>query len=145
MVADLDKVYKKYAKAAMKAESDRVENTRIEKYMGCSTPEELADLWGYGDLTEDEYRAGLEFLETSELRVKQLSIIELHRKNVKDIRDRWKGTIKELQSELDELNGVVKDTQNAFEKLEAEERAERVAQLQARDMRMTKASLKPNQ
>lgn len=129
MVTDIDKVYKKYAKAALKAAEDRAEKIRIESYRGCTTVNELHDLYGYGDITEDQYYEGKVFFETREERKTQLSFIEQHRKNLKDIRDKWKGTVKELQDELDHLNGVVKDTRTYVEKLEAEERAERYAAL----------------
>lgn len=70
-------------------------------------------------------------MEAQEERKRQLSCIELHRKNLKEIRDRWKGTVEELREELDEMDGTVKevDTRTAFEKLEAEERAERYTAL----------------
>ena len=131
MASDIDKVFKKYAKAALKAEQERMEKTRTEKYKDCSTPQQLQDLYGYGEINLEEYDAGRDFFEALEERKKQLSLIELHRKNLRELRDRWKGTVKELQEELDELNGVVgaKDTRNAFERLEAEERAERYAML----------------
>jgi|GEM_PF-2350490 len=127
MVADIDKIFKKYAKAALAAEQARTEKIRDEKYKGCDDTRELQDLYGYAELTEEEYKEGLEFFDGREDRKRQLSLIERHRKNLREIRDMWKGTIKELQEELDELNGVVKDTRNAFEKLDAKERAERYA------------------
>ncbi len=127
MAADIDKVFKKYAKAALAAEQARAEKFRNKKYKGCEDIQELQDLYGWGEFTEKEYQEGIEFFECWEEGKKQLSLIELHRKNLREIRDRWKGTVRELQEELDELNGVVKDTRNAFEKREAEERAERYA------------------
>lgn len=124
MVSDIDKVFKKYAKAALAAEQARAEKIRNEQYRGCDDIRELQDLFGYGDLTEEEYQEGIDFLNGREDRKRQLSLVEKHRKNLREIRDIWKGTVKELQEELDELNGVVKDTRNIFEKREAEERAE---------------------
>lgn len=130
MAADIDKVYKRYAKAALRAETDRLSRVVETKYMGCLSADELRDgLFAYGSITEDEYCAGIDFFEALGSREKQLSLIELHRKNLKEIRDRWKGTVKELQAELDELNGVVKDNRTFVEKLEAEERAQRYAQI----------------
>lgn len=127
MVADIDKVYKKYAKAALKASEERAEKIRKEKYKECNTTEELHDLYGYGNITLEEYDEGCDFFEMQENRRQQLSCIESHRKNLKEIRDRWKGTAMELKEELDEIDGIAKvtDTRNVFEKLEAEERAER--------------------
>ena len=134
MSADIDKVYKKYAKAALQAQQDRLEKIRDEKYRGCSTVEELEMVFGHGDITIDEYDEGREFLAELKTRELQLSLIERHRKNLKEIRDNWKGTVIELQRELDELNGVKKQPKlNAFEKLEQERRAERLEALQRQE------------
>lgn len=127
MATDIDKVYKKYAKAALLAAENRTEKIRNEKYRGCATTEELQCLYGYSEITLEEYDKGRDFFKAREEREKQLSLTEQHRKNLKDIRDKWKGTAKELQDELDEMNGVIKDTRTYVEKLEAEERAERYA------------------
>lgn len=65
-----------------------------------------------------------------------MSLIEKHRKNLKEIRDNWKGTVIELQRELDELNGEKKEKQpklNAFERLEQERHTERLAALQLQE------------
>ncbi|MGE4213176.1 MAG: hypothetical protein AB7E42_00160 [Anaerotignaceae bacterium] len=129
MATDIDRLYKKYAKSALKASEDRLEKIRNESYHGCATVEELQDLYGYGAITLAEYDEGRDFIADMEERKKQLSLIEQHRKNLKDIRDRWKGTVKELQDELNEMNGVVKDNRTYLEKLEEEERAERYATL----------------
>ncbi|WP_018306295.1 hypothetical protein [Desulfitobacterium hafniense] len=134
MAEDIDKVYKKYAKAAFQAQWDRLEKIRAEKYKGCSTDEELLDLFAYGEITMDEYDEGRDFLAELKVRESQLSLIERHRKNLKEIRDNRKGTVIELQRELDELNGVKKQPKlNAFEQREQEERAERLAALQLHD------------
>ena len=129
MAADIDKVYKKYAKAALKDSEERLEKVRNESFHGCTNVEELQDLYGYGSITLAEYDEGRDFMTQREERKKQLSLIEQHRKNLKDIRDRWKGTVKELQDELNQMNGVVKDKRTYIEKLEAAERAERYATL----------------
>lgn len=130
MVADLDKVYKKYAKAALQAQQDRLEKIRAKKYKGCSTEQELHNAYGYGDITIDEYDEGRDFLESLKAQESQLSLIEKHRKNLKELRDNWKGTVIELQRELDELDGKQKEKPlNAFERLEQERRAERSGSL----------------
>ncbi len=134
MADDIDKVYRKYAKAALKASEEREEKIRNEKYHGCANIEELQNLYGYAEITLDEFDEGCAFLEAREERKKQLSIIELHRVNLKDIRDRWKGTIKESQDELDEINGVEKPVKlNAFERRDLELREERLATLRMSD------------
>jgi hypothetical protein len=134
MAADIDKVYRKYAKAALQAQQDRLEKIRAEKYKGCSTVEELQTAYGYGEITIDEYDEGRDFLTTLKTRESQLSLIEKHRKNLKGIRDNWKGTVIELQRELDELDGKQKEKPlTAFERLEEEKRAERLEALGLRE------------
>lgn len=129
MVADIDKLYKKYAKSALQAERERKEKIRNEKYLCCANVEELKELYGYGEITIEEYDAGRDFFEAQEKRSKQLSLVERHRKNLRELRDKWKGTVNEFQQELDELNGVQKDTRTYIEKLEYEERKERYASM----------------
>ncbi|MEA5084384.1 hypothetical protein SDC9_196859 [bioreactor metagenome] len=129
MAADIDRLYKKYAKAALQASEERLEKIRNQSYHGCMTAEELQDLYGYGTITLAEYDEGLDYIAQREERKKQLSLVELHRRNLKDLRDRWKGTVGELRGELNDMNGVVKDKRTYIEKLEAAERAERYATL----------------
>jgi hypothetical protein len=130
MAADIDKIYKKYAKATLQAQQDRLEKIRAEKYKGCSTVEELQMAYGYGEITIDEYDEGRDFLAAMKARESQLSLIEKHRRNLKGIRDNWKGTVIELQRELDELGGKQKEKPlNAFEMLEEERRADRLESL----------------
>lgn len=134
MAADIDKVYKQYAKAALQAQQDRLEKIKAEKYKGYSSEEELHTAYGYGEFTIDEYDEGRDFLAALKTRELQLSLIEKHRKNLKEIRNKWKGTVIELQRELDELNGAKKQTKlNAFERREQKERAERLAALQLQE------------
>lgn len=129
MSIDIDKIYKKYAKSALEAEQKRVEKIKTEKYNGCSTFEELQNLYAYGEITLYEFDAGRDFLKLRDERMEQLSLVEKHRKNLKELRDKWKGTVKELQEELNEINGVIKDKRTYVEKLEAEERSERYSLL----------------
>ena len=134
MVEDTDKVYKKYAKAALEAQQARFIKIQDEKYHGCSNAAELHDLYGQDIITLDEYDAGRDFFDGQEKRKAQMSLIERHRKNLKELRDKWKGTAKELQEELDGLNGVIKEKPlNAFERLEQENRKERLDALRLQD------------
>ena len=125
MADDIDKVFKKYAKAALKAAEERQEKFRDEKYHGCTTIAELQEIYGYGEMSLEEYEEGIDFINAREERKNQLSLVEQHRINLKYLRDNYKGTVKELQDELNKLEGVVKDNRSYVEKLEAEERAER--------------------
>lgn len=134
MADELDKAYKKYAKAALEVQKERFNRIRDEKYHGCTNADELHDLYGCDEITLEEYDAGRDFFEGQEARMRQMSFVERHRKNLKDLRDRYKGTAKELQEELDDLNGVVKEKPlNAFERLEQEDRNERLAVLRIQD------------
>jgi hypothetical protein len=129
MAEDIDKVYKKYAKAALEAEQKKNEKIMQEQYKGCSSEAELQQIYGYGEITIDEYDAGRDFFVARDVRKSQMTLVAEHRKNLKDMRDKFKGTVNELQEELDEISGVKKDTRTYLEKLEAKERAERVKNL----------------
>jgi len=104
MVKDIDNVFRKYAKAAMTAAAERKEVIRKKKYRECENKGELQELYGWGGLTEEAYYAGLDFFDDLELSKNRLSLIEQHRKNLQEIRDRWKGTVNELREELEELS-----------------------------------------
>ncbi len=134
MADDIDKVYKKHAKGSLQAQQERLEKIRNEKYHGCADAGELEELYAYGDITLEEYDAGRDWFEGQKTRTNQLSLIEQHRRNLKDLRDKWKGTVAELQEELDDIEGKPKVKKlNAFEKIEQEERAERIAALRLQD------------
>jgi len=120
MVKDLERLWKSYAKKALQAKQER-ETRQVKKgFLDCETKEELIDLYGYGEIDEDTYNRGLDYFDSPEK--PELSIIELHRKNIKEMLGRWRGTIMELQ---EELNPQVKDTENIFEKMDRLEREER--------------------
>ena len=129
MAEDIDKVYRKYSKSALRAEKERKEKIRNEKYHGCADTDELQTLYAYDEITIEEYDAGRDFFKEQVIRERQLSIVEKHRINLRELRDRWKGTINELRQEIDELNGVEKDNRTFLEKVEHEERAERYASM----------------
>ena len=95
MVKDLEKLWKSYAKKALQAKQER-ETRQVKKgFMDCETREELIDLYGYGEIDEDTYNRGLDYFDNPEK--PEMSTIELHRKNIKEILSRWKGTVIELQ------------------------------------------------
>ena len=120
MVKDLEKLWKTYAKKALQAKQER-EMRQVKKgFLDCETKAELVDLYGYGEIDEDTYNRGLDYFDNPEK--PELSTIELHRKNIKEILSRWKGTVMELQYEL---NPPVEDTENAFDKAARLEREER--------------------
>lgn len=134
MAMDIDKVYKKYAKGALQAQQERLEKIRNEKYHGCADAVELEELYAYGDITIEEYDAGRDWFNEQHTRMNQLSLVEQHRKNLRELRDKWKGTIAELQEELDDIEGNPKVKElNAFERLEQEERTDRIAELRLQD------------
>ncbi|HBB28162.1 MAG TPA: hypothetical protein DC000_02745 [Clostridiales bacterium] len=129
MVIDIEKIYKKYAKSAQTEAEKRQEKIKSIKYFDCNNQMELQELYGYGEITEEEYYTGIDFFKELELSKSRKSLIELHRQNIKELRDKWKGTVKELHEELDEISGVVKDKRTYVEKLEADERAQRYSSL----------------
>lgn len=120
MVKDLEKLWKSYAKKALQARQERETNQVKKGFHDCETKEELIDLYGYGDIDSETYQRGLSYFDTPDK--PKLSTIELHRKNIKDMLNRWKGTVNELK---EELNPSVKDTENIFEKMDRLEREER--------------------
>lgn len=120
MVADLEKLWKSYAKKALQAKQER-ETRQIKKgFLNCETREELIDLYGYGEINDETYQRGLDYFDNPEK--PELSIIELHRRNIKELLNGWKGTVKELQ---EELTPTVKQSENLFEKMDRLEREER--------------------
>ena len=102
IVKDLDGLYKKYRKAAYEAREERIAHDFERNFMGSKTVSELQDMYGYGEITRSEYEQGVDYLESYR---PELSIVELHRKELKDMRDNWRGTIKELMGEIDTLKG----------------------------------------
>lgn len=76
MAMDIDKVYKKYAKAAMQAQLNRIEKIRNEKYHGCVDVSELENLYAYDEITLEEYDVGWDWFEGQKIRTSQLSLIE---------------------------------------------------------------------
>lgn len=120
MVKDLKKLWSSYAKKALQARQERELKQTKKGFLDCETREELIDVYGYGEMDEDTYHRGLNYFNNPEK--VELSVIELHRKNIKEILSRWEGTIKELQEEIEPQ---IKQRENAFEKLEREEREER--------------------
>ena len=135
MVTDLDKIYKKYAKGALAVYEKRQEKIKESKYLECENIAELHENFGWGFITEEEYNEGVRFFEEMELLKDRKSLIELHRQNIKETRDNWKGTIIHLKKELDILNGVEKvKPLNAFELLEIEMRKERSQEMQLSEL-----------
>ncbi len=122
MVKDLEKVWKSYSKKAYQARIERERNSTNKLFHGCECEQELQDLYGFGEITEEVYCQGLEHFKEQK-RPPILSTVEKHRANLKRLIASWKGSILELEQELDP---VEKNPQlNAFEKLELEEKQER--------------------
>ncbi|MEG2429031.1 MAG: hypothetical protein RSA99_01480 [Oscillospiraceae bacterium] len=122
MVKDLQRLWNSYAKKALIAKQERELKQEKKGFMECENIEELADAFGYGEMSEEIYYKGLEYFENADKPPKQ-SIVELHRKNIKKILDNWKGTVKMLNDELNPPEK--KEEETVFEKIEREEREER--------------------
>lgn len=110
MVKDLDKLWKSYAKKALEAKQEK------KGFCDCETKEELIDLYGYAEIDDDTYRRGLDYFDSP--KKPNLSLIELHRQNVRELLDRWRGTIKEIEDEL----APPEHKETVFERLDREER-----------------------
>lgn len=125
MVSDLEKLWNSYAKKALQAKQERETKQAKKGFLDCETKEELIDLYGYGDIDEETYQRGLDYFDNPEK--PKLSVIELHRKNIKELLGRWQGTVKELQ---EELNPQIPQTETVFEKMDRLDREERYKNLQ---------------
>ncbi len=139
MVKDLQKLWASYAKKALEAKQERELRQEKKGFLEYETVEELINGYGYGfGYGEDEdreiYRRGLEYFENLKQPPK-LSVIEHHRANIKALLDNYKGTVKMLKDELDELEGKKNLPQESvFERLERQEREERSRMLQANEL-----------
>lgn len=126
MAADLEKLWKSYAKKALASKQEREYKQRKRGFLEYDRVEDLIDAWGGAYIDEDTYYRGLAYFEAQN-KPPELSVIEAHRKNIKDLLERWKGTIRELDEELCPPNKGPKE--NAFEKMARLEREERYRSL----------------
>ncbi len=124
MVNDLQRLWNSYAKKALVAKQERELKQDKKGFLDYDTEAELIEGYGWGSIDEETYRRGLDYFENLKAPPK-LSVIEQHRNKIKGMLNNWKGTVKELQ---EELNPVEKRQQeNAFQKRERELREERIA------------------
>lgn len=130
MAKDLEKLWKSYAKKAQAAKEERERRQEKKGFLEYKTREELVEAYGWGVIDEDTYRRGLEYFENLK-KPPERSVIEIHRSRIKELVNRYKGTIIELE---DELNPPEKEREeNAFEKRERELREERVEAMNLTD------------
>lgn len=124
MAKDLEKLWKSYAKKALAAKQERELRQEKKGFLEYNTVEELTDAYGWGAINEETYYRGRQYFENSN-KPPELSVIEEHRKRIKELIGRYKGTVREL---LEELNPPEKkQEENAFDKRERELRDERIA------------------
>lgn len=122
MISDLQKVWKSYAKKVLAAKQER-EIRQVKKgFLGHETVEELIEAFGYEYISEADYYKGLEYFENLK-KPPELSVIETHRKRIKEKINLLSGTIKELQEELEPV--VKAPEENVFDKIAREEREQR--------------------
>lgn len=122
LIKDLNKVWKSYAKKALIAKQERELKQEKKGFLDCETERELIDLYGWGEIDEETYRRGLDYFQKIN-KPPELSIVEKYRKRLKELISREKGTIIELNEELNPTEKVPEE--NAFEKYERLEREER--------------------
>lgn len=130
MVKDLEKLWKSYAKKAQAAKEERERRQEKKGFLEYETREDIIEAYGWGNIDEDTYRRGLEYFENLE-KPPEKTIIEMHRNRIKELVNRYKGTIIELEEELNPPEK--KHEENAFEKRERELREERIAAMNFAD------------
>lgn len=124
MAKDLEKLWKSYAKKAQAAKEERERRQEKKGFLEYETLEELIDAYGYGVIDEETYYRGRQYFESLK-KPPERSIIEIHRNRIKELVNRYKGTVIELEEELNPPEK--KREENAFGKREREIREERVA------------------
>lgn len=122
MVKDLKKLWSSYATKAFLAKQERESRQAKKGFLEYETVEELIDAWGGAYIDEDTYYRGIEYFENLN-KPPQQSVIEQHRTNIKEILNRYEGTLLELNDELNPPTKVKEE--NAFERRERELRDER--------------------
>lgn len=130
-VKDLERLWKSYSKKALIAKQERELKQEKKGFLDCETKQELIDLYGYGEIDDDTYYRGLDYFDSLN-EPPELSAIEKYRVRLKDLINREKGTIKELN---DELNPVEKKQpeENAFDRYDRLRREERNKELSLSD------------
>lgn len=130
MSSDLEKLWKSYAKKAQAAKEERELRQEKKGFLEYETVQELIDGYGWGCIDEETYKRGLEYFENLK-KPPERSIVETHRSRIKELVNRYKGTVIELEEELHPSEK--KHEENAFEKREREIREERVSAMKLAD------------
>lgn len=126
LVKDLEKVWKSYSKKALEAKLERELKEEKKGFLEYETEQELIEAWGYGAISEEAYYKGLDYFREQK-KPPELSTIEKHREVLKSMINNAKGTIKELNEELEPEEK--KHKENAFERAERLEREEKLSAL----------------
>ena len=126
LVKDLEKAWKSYAKKALEAKQERETKQEKKGFLEYETKEELIEAYGYDSIDEETYYRGLEYFENLK-KPPELSTIEKHREVLKSMINNAKGTIKELNEELEPEEK--KHVETAFERAERLEREEKLSAL----------------
>ena len=121
MVKDLQKLWNSYAKKALIAKEEREHRQEKKGFMDCENEYELMDAYGSDYIDEETYRRGLEYFENAK-KPPTLSVVEAHRKRIRDYLDLWKGTVNELNEEL--CQHEKRPEENIFDKMARAEREE---------------------
>ncbi len=131
MVKDLTKIWKSYAKKALEAKTERELKQEKKGFLDCENENELQELYGFGEIDDDTYHRGLEYFKNAK-KPPKLSVIERHRKRVKDLLDNEKGTLIELKRELEPEEA--KQEENGFEYYDRINREKRNGELRTQEV-----------
>lgn len=126
LAKDLERLWKSYAKKALVAKQERELKQEKNGFLECETEQELIDLYGYGDIDDETYYCGLDYFKNLK-KPPELSAIEKYRTKLKELINREKGTIIELNEELSPTEKQPEE--NAFARYDRLRRKERVEEL----------------
>ena len=99
MVKDLQKLWSSYSKKALIAKEERELRQEKKGFMDCENEYELMEAYGSDYIDEETYRRGLDYFENAK-KPPTLSVVETHRKRIREYLDLWKGTVNERNEEL---------------------------------------------
>lgn len=122
MVKDLKRLWQSYAKKAFAAKQERELKQDKKGFLDYETVEELQEGYGWAMIDDETYQRGIEFFENLK-KPPQKSIVEGHRANIKELINRYEGTVIELKSELNPIEKAKEE--NAFQKRERELREQK--------------------
>lgn len=131
MVKDLEKLWKSYAKKAQAAKEERERRQEKKGFLEYETLEELTEAYGYAVIDEETYIRGQDYFKSLSNKAAERSLTETHRERIKELLNRYKGTVEYLEEELDPPKD--KDPENGFEAYDREQRNKRCEEMRTRE------------